>query len=223
MESKSLMEYLKGLSDVRKEKGKRHEQEVILVIIIMGLMMGCKSMREISRLAEQNREKLLEKMPLHRGKIPSLMTLIRTLEKIDQEELCNSFNEWMSQFITTEAIAIDGKILRSTAKEIGSKEQNFVSLISFFGQRSELILKMGIMENKKESELKVVERLLDSFEVKEGILTLDALHTQKKTVLKIEGCGVGYLIPVKKNQKNLYKEIERKSKEEKPLSNLSSG
>ena len=44
MERKSLMEYLKGLSDVRKEKGKRHEQEVILVIIIMGLMMGCKSM-----------------------------------------------------------------------------------------------------------------------------------------------------------------------------------
>jgi hypothetical protein len=96
----------------------------------MGLMMGCKSMREINRLADQNREKLLEKMPLHRGKVPSLMTLIRTLEKINQEELCNIFNEWMSQFITTEAIAIDGKILRSTAKEIGSKEQNFVSLIS---------------------------------------------------------------------------------------------
>ena len=53
-------------------------------------------------------------------------------------------------------------------------------MVSFFGQRSELILKMGIMESKKESEIKLVERLLDSFEVKEGILTLDALHTQKK-------------------------------------------
>lgn len=41
---------------------------------------------------------------------------------------------------------------------------------------------MGIMENKKESEIKVVERLLDSFEVKEGILTLDALHTQKNSI-----------------------------------------
>jgi hypothetical protein len=30
MESKSLMEYLKGLNDPRKEKGKHHEQEVIL-------------------------------------------------------------------------------------------------------------------------------------------------------------------------------------------------
>jgi hypothetical protein len=108
------------------------------------------------------------------------MTLIRTLDKIDQEELCNCFNKWMEQFITAEAIAIDGKSLGSTAKKIGSKEQNFVSLVSFFGQRSELILKMGIMENKKESEIKVVEGLLDSFEMKEGILTLDALHTQKK-------------------------------------------
>jgi len=46
MENKSLMGYLKGLSAPRKEKGKRHEQEEILVIIKMGLMMGCKRMRE---------------------------------------------------------------------------------------------------------------------------------------------------------------------------------
>jgi hypothetical protein len=41
---------------------------------------------------------------------------------------------------------------------------------------------MGIMENKKESEIKMVEGLLDSFEMKEGILTLDALHTQKNSI-----------------------------------------
>jgi hypothetical protein len=139
-------------------------------------------MREITRFALEYSEELSKKLPLHRRKTPSLMTLIRTLDKIDQEELCNCFNKWMEQFITTEAIAIDGKSLGSTAKEIGSKEQNFVSLVSFFGQRSELILKMEIMENKKESEIKVVEGLLDSFEVKEGILTLDALHTQKNSI-----------------------------------------
>jgi hypothetical protein len=151
-------------------------------------------MREITRFTWEYREELSKKLPLQRRKNPSCGVLlhpndllIRTLDKIEQEELCNCFNKWMEQFITTEAIAIDGKNLGSTAKEIGNKKQNFVSLVSFFGQRSELILKMGIMENKKEStgccstpEIKVVERLLDSFEVKEGILTLDALHTQKK-------------------------------------------
>jgi hypothetical protein len=40
MKSKSLMEYLKVLSDVRKEKGKRHEQEVILVIILVEPNLG---------------------------------------------------------------------------------------------------------------------------------------------------------------------------------------
>ncbi len=45
MENKSLMVYLKGLSDKRKKKGKRHEQKIILVIIIIDLIMGCKSMR----------------------------------------------------------------------------------------------------------------------------------------------------------------------------------
>jgi non-canonical purine NTP pyrophosphatase (RdgB/HAM1 family) len=68
MESKSLMVYLRELSAPRKEKGNRHEQEVILMIIILGLMMGCKSMREITRFAgenatdEQNNQLLLEKL-----------------------------------------------------------------------------------------------------------------------------------------------------------------
>jgi len=43
------------------------------------------------------REELLKKMPLHSGKVPSLGTLIRMLEKVNQDELCNCFNEWMSQ------------------------------------------------------------------------------------------------------------------------------
>jgi hypothetical protein len=43
-------------------------------------------------------------------------------------------------------------------------------------------------------------------------------YTLKKTVLKIEGCAGGYILPVKKNQMGLYKEIQRKDKEEKPLS-----
>jgi len=184
MESKSLMMYLKGLSDPRKAKGKRHEQEVILIIIILGLMMGRKSMREIARFGSQYSEELSKKLPLHRRKSPSLTTLTRTLNKIAQDELCDCFNKWMEQFITTEEIAIDGKSLGSTAKNIGSKEQNFVSMVSFFGQRSELILKMGIMENKKESEIKIVESLLEEFKIEEGILTLDALHTQKKQYQK---------------------------------------
>jgi hypothetical protein len=43
-------------------------------------------------------------------------------------------------------------------------------------------------------------------------------YTPKKTVLKIECCAGGYILPVKKNQMGLYKEIQRKDKEEKPLS-----
>jgi hypothetical protein len=43
-------------------------------------------------------------------------------------------------------------------------------------------------------------------------------YTPQKKALKIEGCGDGYILPVKKNQMGLYKEIQRKDKEEKPLS-----
>jgi hypothetical protein len=61
MESKSLMKYLKGLNDPRKEKGKRHEQELIIIVC---LMMGCKSMREISCYSHRH-EWLHSRLKLH--------------------------------------------------------------------------------------------------------------------------------------------------------------
>jgi hypothetical protein len=55
--------YLKELREPRKDKGKRHEQEIILIIIILGLMIGCKNMREISHFCSQYREELSKKLP----------------------------------------------------------------------------------------------------------------------------------------------------------------
>ncbi|PID56007.1 MAG: hypothetical protein CR986_10540 [Ignavibacteriae bacterium] len=59
--------------------------------------------------------------------------------------------------------------------------QNFVSLVSLFASRTEKVLYSEKMENKKVSEIKVVENLLDVLELKDVILTLDALHCKKNS------------------------------------------
>ncbi len=60
------------------------------------------------------------------------------------------------------------------------KEQNFVSLVSFFRHQSHLVLRFGSLENSKQSEIHQVQALLSLFKVEKAIFTLDALHTQKK-------------------------------------------
>jgi len=75
-----------------------------------------------------------------------------------------------------------------------------VSLVSLFGQQSHLILKVGILENSKASEINTVRELLQTLKINKAVFTLDALHCQKKTVELISETNNGYVITVKKNQ-----------------------
>jgi len=108
---------------------------------------------------------------------------------------------------------------RVSVTDAGQSEQNFVSLVSFFGQQSQLILKVGLLENSKESEIKIVQEMLKELKIDKAVFTLDALHCQKKTVKAIIESGNGYLITVKKNQGKLYHSIEKQMQTTKPVSN----
>ncbi|MDD2814337.1 MAG: hypothetical protein PHP00_01160 [Thiotrichaceae bacterium] len=75
-----------------------------------------------------------------------------------------------------ELIAIDGKSINSTVSHCHDSQQNFASLVSFFGHQTHLMLRVGTLENNKQSEIHQVQALLSLFEVEKAIFTLDALH-----------------------------------------------
>lgn len=75
------------------------------------------------------------------------------------------------------------------------------------------------MNNKRRSEIDVVRELID--QVKElpcrQCFSLDALHTQTKTVGKIISVNHDYLIAVKENQPTLLRRIEQIARNHQPL------
>lgn len=127
----------------------------------------------------------------------------------------------MSQYLTGERIAIDGKSIKSTVTSSQETEQNFVSLVSFFSQHRTLILKVGVLENHQTSEIQVVQELLNQFEITQTVFTLDAWHCQKKTVQTIVESGNSYVITVKQNQPKLYASIVKQTQTTKPRSSWS--
>ena len=76
------------------------------------------------------------------------MTIQRLSLRIDVEELCEVFNRWMKSYYQSEAVAIDGKSINSTVSEAHGKHQNFVSIVSFFGQNTHLVWQLGVLETK---------------------------------------------------------------------------
>ena len=175
-----LVEYLKTIVDKRKDRGKRHQLLPTLIIMIMAMLSGYTGLRAIARFAKANREVLKDYLPLPRGKTPSFPTRYRISKASDCAQVIEAVNDWMSQYLKGERIAIDGKSINSTVSASQESEQNLVSLVSLFSQSSHLILKVGQLENNKGSEINKVSELLEQLEINQAVFTLDALHCQKK-------------------------------------------
>jgi hypothetical protein len=177
-QAKSLIVYLGEIEDPRQGRGKRHEQLSILVFMIMAMLCGKTSLKSIARFAKAHHIELGQHIPLPRGKVPSYSTFQRASLRMKRDDICAAFNQWMSQYVKAEPIAIDGKSITSTVTDNG--KQAFTALVSFFGQRSQLIYRIGVLENDKGSEIHRVQGLLKTMQIERSIFTLDALHCQKK-------------------------------------------
>jgi predicted transposase YbfD/YdcC len=204
----NLIYYLEQIEDPRHKRGVRHQQIAILIIMILAILCGYTGLRGQARFAKTHQKALDEFLPLPRGKVPSLWTIRRLIKSIDFKQVCYAFNEWMGQYFYQEGIAVDGKSIKSTVTSFQDSQQNFVSLVSFFGQKTNLVRQVALLENKKTSEIEVVQQLLENFQIKKAVFTLDALHCQKKTVKLITKKQNGYIITVKKNQPNLRRALE---------------
>ena len=93
-----------------------------------------------------------------------------------------SFLQWtQSQEIgSLDWLSADGKSLKSTLSDYSDSSQDFCSIVSMYVQKTGLTYAIADFRNKKVGEAEIVRLLLPSIKDKGVILTLDALHTQKK-------------------------------------------
>jgi predicted transposase YbfD/YdcC len=60
---------------------------------------------------------------------------------------------------------------------------------------------------EKSNEIPVVAELLDILDIKGSVVTMDAMHCQKETVEKVIKNGGDYVVQLKGNQGNFYKDV----------------
>ena len=214
--SKSIIDHLKEVPDPRGAQGSRDDLWQILLIIIMGIMSGHKDYRPLERFVERHRRTLIKLLALKHGTVPSYSTLRRMMIDVDYAKLNSAFNNWAQEQPRPRgaAIAGDGKSLRNTVSNGDNDKQNFISMVSLFSQEQGVVVATAIMENKKESEICVIQQLLSQLNLENHVFTMDALHCQKKTVEAIVESNNDYIIKVKKNQPKLQEAIKVQTDEE---------
>jgi len=179
----NLIDSLEKIKDFRRKEGLRYPLAPVLLIIIMAIMSGRFGYREIAQFAAANKSELLKFFKLKRDRLPSHVTFRQVIKSINFDEAASIFKEWALQYIKVkdgEWFSIDGKAIASTVTDYDKRYQNFVSLVSLFSHKRGQVLSAEKFENNKSGEIAAVMDLINTLDLQGVVLTLDALHCQKK-------------------------------------------
>jgi hypothetical protein len=178
----NLIQSLQEIRDFRAAQGRRYPLWLILLLIVMGTISGCRSYYALEDFGTRHYGAVSEKLGLTVTRLPSDTTFRRILQRLDFHQLVQKFEQWARDTIdlrSQEWVAIDGKSIKGTVTEPRTAYQNFVSLVSVYSCNQGVVLASEQFESKIASELTVVQTLLAALDLEGVVFTLDALHCQK--------------------------------------------
>ena len=115
------------------------------------------------------------------------------------------FAEWMKTVISNlkGVVALDGKQARRT----GDKTKKPLHVVSAFAHEFGVVLGQIACEEKS-NEITAIPKLLEMLEISGCIVTIDAMGTQKDIARKIREKEADYILALKENQGNLYRDVK---------------
>jgi len=147
----------------------------------MGYIGGFYSGRSLSRYFKNNETEFAELFHLPHG-VPGSTRINTFIKALDFKRINEGVYEWISQYFTNDEkwVSIDGKALRHTLNGRNTTKQDLLNMIGAFSQQSGLTLKYTKHDFNKGYEPATARELVQSFKNKGYILTLDAIHCEKK-------------------------------------------
>lgn len=178
----SLYEALGEVKDNRQASGLRHPLQSFLTMVTLGIMSGFHAYQELATFFSSNKEEFVELFGLKHG-VPGYTQIRTILRELNYDDLYKAFESWSKQQISMEEgdwLSGDGKALKSTVTNSHNSAQNYVAMVSLFVQKTGTVIGVNRYENGKKGEGPALRELLEEFEGKGVVITLDALHCQKK-------------------------------------------
>ena len=221
VEEKSLFKkceiYFSLIEDPRNQSYITYPLSYIIFMVMCGIICGCKDLEEMIEVLENKIEIIQKYIKIER--IPCLATFSNILSFLNalEVELCvlaicrNVINDTLiidenREKVQNEIreISIDGKAIRSTNNH-GDPEKA-LQIVTAYDVNAHMPVAQTEIKDKT-NEIIAGREILNMFEVKGAIITADAIHCQKETINEIVNKGGEYVIQLKENQKNLYKDI----------------
>ena len=204
----TLFSRFEVLEDPRDIRGKKYKLIDILIMTIYGILCGLTDYTNIADFMKLKEDYFKELLGLENG-TPSHDCLSDVFAKIDTKKFMEIFIEWVKEVVeekTGKCISIDGKAIRGATDKINGGNIPYI-VSAFIG---EIGISIGqVKVDDKSNEIKAIPDLLELIDIKESIVTIDAIGTQEEIVNKIVSKQGHYVLKVKNNQKELNRDIKR--------------
>ena len=217
-ESITLLQALGSVPDPRKARGRRHSLPSILLLAVGAVLAGARSYAAIADWAAQ-----AEHAVTGCGPTPHATTFGRVLGAVDAGALEFALTRWVLAHRNRPAsrqagprqgrepaaagrqvLAVDGKTLRGARNETGQQAK----LVAVYDSRHQLVLTQT--QVGEGNEVAAFPAALDILpDLREVLVTADALHCQRQHASYLHSRGGHYLFTVKGNQPALRRALAR--------------
>lgn len=178
-----LLELLATIEDPRRAEGKLYKLPHVLLFSILAVMAGANGYRGIHSFVDVHLARLKASFGLSWWRAPAYSSIRYILQGLDPAEVERVFRlhgEILRENAALEGmrvVAFDGKTLRGSFDHFTDKKA--CHLVSAFEVGSALVLGHVEVEDKS-NEIPAVERLLGELGLRGCVVTVDAMHCQKK-------------------------------------------
>jgi predicted transposase YbfD/YdcC len=207
-----VVAHFQDLEDPRSTINQQHPLVSVIVIALLAVLAGAGGPTAIARWAGMKEDFLLEVLDLPNG-IPRKDVFRRVLMAVKPAAFQACFVHWL-QSLRAEAaaqtgvdqpiLAVDGKTLRRSH----DRGKGLGALHSVSVWASEFGLSLGQTAcAEKSNEITAIPELLRLVDIKGGIITIDAMGTQKAIAEEIVAGGADYVLALKGNQETLHQSV----------------
>jgi len=180
-----LLGLLADVPDPRRGQGQLYKLPHVLLFSILAVVTGCNSYRGIVTFIDVHRHKLNATFGLRWRRAPAYTAVRYILKGLDPADVETAFRRHAALLQAARAtpgkgsIALDGKTLRGSFDNFRDRAASQV--LSAFATDTSLVL-AHVDIDEKSNEIPAAQMLLAELGVADGaIVTLDALHCQKKS------------------------------------------
>ncbi len=209
----SLRETLRNVPDPRASN-RSWPISTLLTLICLGLLAGRKSLSSIHRYGQfltQKQRVWLDFLPkggtLPGRRAPSYKALYNLLGKLDANDLADTLNAWLAAHHGTlpRALALDGKYVSDLLLTLGLSEHESGAPVAVTIASKE----PKSEASKTEGEITAAKRLYPCTDLRNAIVTGDALHCERESMqMVIENDG-DFLFQLKGDQPTATVEARR--------------